>query len=418
MYNQISFKHITFGLFFFLTFDAFSQKVIIRGKDVDLGGNYKDQLSPVQTAVPFLSIAPNARAAALGDQGVATSADEYSAYWNPGKMAFLEKDYGGSVSHNPWLRSIVPDMALNYVTFYYKPRDFDAIGLNFTYFDLGSIEWTDQFGGSLGTGRPQELSLSGSYSRKLSKKLSAGLSIKYIYSNLNQGLNDASGQTRPGQTAAADIGFYYNTDMFAFEKDMHLAIGIMVGNVGGKINYGNNSRADFIPTIMRLGVVHSTELDPYNKINIGIEASKLLTPSSIYDGTFYKKKGTDEDSTALIESTVRLTSANKSLLPGMFGSFSDAPGGAKEEFQEVMLSFSAEYWYDNMFAVRGGYFYENPLKGNRQYFAVGFGIRYNVFALDFAYTLPVIRNNPLANTLRVSLALNFERPKEKDVVPE
>jgi hypothetical protein len=385
------------------------------GFDV-LDQKLKDQLSedlrPVQTAVPFLSITPNARAAGMGDQGVATSPDENSAYWNPGKLAKIDKDYGGSVSYNPWLRALVNDMSLSHLSAYYRLRKEDVVGFNFTYFDLGTIDFKDINGADIRQYRPQELMFSGTYSRLLSKKFSGGISLKYIYSNLSGDIsNTANSQVSPGMTGAADIGFYYNTDLFALGKDMHLTIGAAISNIGGKISYGNNNRADFIPTTLRLGSVLTTHLDDFNKFNVGVEASKLMTPSQVF---LYQY---ETDSTTGQKRLVNVinNTPNKTILAGMFGSFGDAPFGAREELQEIMLSFAAEYWYDNMFAVRGGYFTESQFKGNRQYFSLGLGIRYKTIGLDFAYLVPTTRNNPLANTLRFSLCFNFEKPKEKEV---
>lgn len=353
------------------------------------GVNLDQNFNPLQTAVPFLSIAPNARAAGMGDMGVATTADENSAYWNPGKLCRTEKDYGVSFSVNPWLRNITNDMYHFHLATYYKLRKEDAIGLNFTYFNLGKIDFTDATGGSLGNGNPNELCLSGTYSRLLSNKFSAGLSIKYIYSNLlNGALVNASG----AHSAAADIGFYYNTDMFALGKDMKLTIGAMMNNIGAKINYrsGVNQNGDYLPSTIRLGAMNTIELDEFNKISIGVEFSKLMTPTP-RAGIVDKSKG---------------------IISSMLGSFTDAPFG--EEMREIMISSGIEYWYDNLFALRGGYFYENAAKGNRKYFSLGLGIKYTAFGLDIAYLIPTTKDSPLANTLRFTLSFNFDKPNKGD----
>jgi hypothetical protein len=404
------------GISLFLV--AFSQNIFAQyirndatGQVTDLNGNdINSSVRPVQTAVPFLGITPNARAAGMGDQGVATSADENSAYWNPGKLAKVEKDYGFGVSVNPWLKNLVSDMWLFYGSFYYRLRKVDVISVNFTYFNLGTIDFTDINGNSLGKFNPSEFSLAGTYSRILSKKFSAGVTLKYINSNLSGDIsNSANAGVGIGQTGAADVGFYYNTAFFAAEKDMHLAIGAMVSNIGGKLSYGNNNRADFIPTTLRLGVMHTTELDEYNKISFGVEASKLLTPSTTITYT--------PDPNKPGQSIGTVTTPQKTILAGMFGSFNDAPGGASEEFKEVMLSFAAEYWYDNMFAIRGGYFYENQYKGNRNYLSMGLGLKYRTIGIDLAYLVPIAKNNPLANTVRFTLSFHFDKPK-KDIEQE
>lgn len=365
----------------------------------------------VQTAVPFIGISPNARASGMGDQGVATSADENSAYWNPGKLSRIKTDYGGAISHNPWLRYLTNDMSLSYLSVYYRLRKQDVVGLNMSYFDLGTINFTDINQQSLGDYNPREVAISGTYSRLLSDKLSAGISLKYIYSNLS-GNTAAPGSSPPvpGQTGAADVGFYYNTDLFGLGKDMHLTIGAMIANIGGKVSYGSN-RADFIPTTMRLGAMHTTELDEFNKISLGFEASKLMVPSATLNYVYLKDKNNKDSLT-----DIRLVSQNaKPLIPGMLGSFGDAPFGFREEMQEIALSFAAEYWYDNLFAIRTGYFYENLNKGNRNYFTVGLGLKYKIVGLDISYLIPTTLNNPLANTIRFSLSFNFEKPKEKEV---
>lgn len=382
----------------FLFFQLANGQATIGSNKANLIGQ---ELSPLQTAVPFLGIITNARAAAMGDMGVATSADENSAYHNPGKLCLLEKDFGASISYNPWLRNLVPDMGLYNLSGYYKLRKEDAIAINFTYFDLGKIDFYDDQALEQGKGTPQELSLAGTYSRLLSKKLSGGISLKYIYSNLLSGYQGPLAQAGGGQSAAADIGFYYNTDMFAAGKDMKLAVGIMINNIGGKLGYG--FRTDYLPTTLKLGVMHTTELDEYNKISFGVEAAKLLTPSPQFD----PKTGR------------RFTNTSKSIVSAMLGSFGDAPGGFSEEMQEITLGFGTEYWYDNLFAIRGGFFNENPQKGGRQYVSLGLGIKYSVMGLDFAYLVATTKNSPLANTLRFSLNVNIQKPqKEKESAVE
>ncbi len=379
----------------FLIIFSFYSYILVRGQAA-IGTSKTNllgqELSPLQTAVPFLGIITNARSAAMGDMGVATSADENSAYHNPGKLCLVERDFGGSISYNPWLRNLAPDMGLYNLAGYYKLRKEDAVAINFTYFDLGKIDFYDDQALPQGNGTPQELSLAGTYSRLLSKKLSGGISLKYIYSNLLSGFQGALAQSGGGQSAAADIGFYYKTDMFAGGKDMKLAVGIMINNIGAKLGYG--FRSDYLPTTLKLGVMHTTELDEYNKISFGVEAAKLLTPSPQFDPATGR----------------RFTNTSKSIVSAMIGSFGDAPGGFGEEMREITLGFGTEYWYDNLFAIRGGFFNENPTKGGRQYVSLGLGIKYSVLGLDFAYLVATTRNSPLANTLRFSLNVNIEKP--------
>lgn len=391
----MKYQLVKFSFFSYLLIitNVFGQVNPIKGKT-----NLNEEFNPLQTAVPFLSIAPNARAAGMGDMGVATSADENSAYWNPGKLCRIENDYAVSLSVNPWLRIIATDMYHFHLATYYKLRKEDVIGLNFTYFNLGKIDFTDASGGSLNSGNPNELCLSGTYSRLLSDKFSTGVTLKYIYSNLLNGpLVNASG----AHSAAADVGFYYVTPLFAFQKEMKLTIGAMLNNIGSKINYrtGIVPNGDYLPSTIRLGAMNAIELDEYNKLSIGVEFSKLMTPTPNSLGQVDKTKG---------------------IISSMLGSFIDAPGGFGEEMREIMISAGLEYWYDNLFAVRGGYFHESLSKGSRKYFSLGLGIKYTAFGFDIAYLIPTTRDSPLANTLRFTLSFNFNKPDngEKNSVVE
>ena len=403
-------KSIFVAILTFFSQAAFSQtKFDINSNQLDGRiqqdiNDIENGIRPVQSAVPFLNISPNARASGMGDQGVATSPDEYSTFWNPGKLAMIQKDFGVGICYNPWLRKLVNDMSLSYLSGYYRLRKEDVIGASLTYFNLGSITFTDQNAQTLFDYNPREFAAALSYSRLLGRGFSAGVSIKYIYSNLAGDIIQGGSQSKPAQTPAADLGFYYNKDLVIADRDFNLALGTSITNIGGKVSYSTTSRQDFIPTMFRLGTVGTYELDDFNKFSLGIEASKLLVPSSVIEPVIVKTPD-GRDSIA----RVRLVTPNKSLLGGMFGSFGDAPFGAKEELQEIMLSFGAEYWYDDLFAVRAGYFYENPHKGNRKYLTVGLGLRYQIFGLDFSYLVATDRTNPLAETLRFALSFNFEK---------
>jgi hypothetical protein len=362
-------------------------------------------LRPVQSAVPFLMIAPDARSAAIGDQGVATSPDAYSTYWNAAKICHSKEDYGFAITYNPWLRKIINDMSLANLSGYYRLRKEDAIGINLTYFDLGAITFTDQTGAVIQDFRPNEFSLGAMYSRLLGKGFSTGVGLKYIYSNLAGNIsNNGNIQARPAQAAAADIGIYYTNDIYMFDNDFNLTLGAAIANIGNKVSYSNTSRADFLPTNLRVGSTLTYNIDEYNKFSLMVQASKLLVPSSQIVPV--------RDSTGAIID-YRLQVPNKSLVNGIFSSFGDAPGGFREEMQEIMLHGGLEYWYDDMFAIRGGYFYENPKKGNRNYFTVGFGIRYNVIGIDLSYLVATTVSNPLAETLRFAINFNFNKPKTK-----
>jgi len=409
---QVSIACITFGV---CVNGLVSAQSNINGSGSNTAGQLQaiqDGPRPIYTAVPFLTIAPDSRGAALGDQGVATTPDEYSAHWNPGKLAQVKKDFGVALSYNPWLRKIVNDMSLVYLTGYYKLRKEDAISVSLTYFDLGKISFTDVTGGAIADYNPREFAAMATYSRLLGKGFSGGLSLKYIRSDLSGNYSSGGGtQAQPGQAVAADLGFYYNRDLVIDDRDFNIAAGIAITNIGNKVSYSSASRADFIPTTLRLGTVLTHQVDDFNKFSLALQATKLMVPTSqIYYGS------TDSSGNPI---RPYLGSPNKNLIGGMLGSFSDAPFGAREELQEIMLSTGLEYWYDDMFAVRAGYFYENPQKGNRKYFTVGFGIRYQTLGIDMSYLHATDRTNPLAETFRFGLAFNFDRKsKEADSVVE
>lgn len=341
----------------------------------------------ITTAVPFLSITPDARHAALGETGVATSADANAAYWNAGKLVFVDKKYGGSLSYTPWLGKIVNDMSISYLTGFYKFTEEQAVAVSIKYFDLGDISFKDNQNGSLGDFHPREFAFDATYSRKLTNELGVGVAARYIYSNLTGAF--AGIDAKPGHSVAVDIGMYY-TKTFVRVKTSTLSLGATITNIGAKLSYTDNQNKDFIPTTFRIGSSYSLELDPYNSITFILDFSKLMVPTPpirATDGTIVY--GKDDD---------------RSLLSGMFGSFTDAPNGFKEEMQEIMTSAGIEYWYNNTFAARVGYFNEAENKGNRKYMTVGLGFRRKQFGIDVAYLVPVNRReSPLAETLRFTL---------------
>lgn len=364
----------------------------------------KDTVRVITTAMPFLTISPDARSGAMGDAGVAISPDANSIFWNPAKLGFLEdkKDYGFSLSYTPWLRKLVNDMSLSYLTGYKKISKQEVIGIHLLYFDLGSIQFTDQNGQPIRDFNPQEYSVGATYSRKLSDHLGLALSLKYIHSNLsgNLVLDNSGTATKAANAGAGDIGIYYQTKFTPKNsiKPYDLAFGATISNIGNKVSYTNNDQRNFIPTNLRMGSALTVPLDEFNKITFTVDLNKLLVPTPpLRDsaGTVIDGK---EDRT-------------KSLPAGILGSFSDAPNGFREEMKEFMISTGVEYWYNNIFAARGGFFHENKFKGNRKYFTLGFGLRYRVFGLDFAYLIPLRQNNPLAETLRFTLHFNFQTKK-------
>jgi hypothetical protein len=328
----------------------------------------------ITTAVPFLAITPDARHAALGDGGVATTPDANAAYWNAAKLVFIDKSYGGGVSYTPWLGKIVNDMWIAYLSGFYKISQEQVVAVSFKYFDLGEISFRDANNQPLGDFNPKEAAFDATYSRKLSENLSVGITGRYIYSNLTGAFSGSDAQA--GNTVAADVGVYY-TKQLQSAKNSTLSFGAQISNIGAKLSYTDNANKDFLPTNLRFGTAFTTQLDPYNTLTFLLDFNKLMVPS------------VDKDQT---------------LLSGMFGSFGDAPGGGKEELHEIMTSLGVEYWYHEIFAARLGYFLEAEDKGNRKYLTAGIGFRKNNFGIDAAYIVPTNqREHPLAETLRFSL---------------
>ncbi|WP_377580095.1 type IX secretion system outer membrane channel protein PorV [Ohtaekwangia kribbensis] len=352
------------------------------------------QDNAITTAVPFLAISPDARHAALGDAGVATSPDANSAYWNAGKLAFIDKKYGGTLSYTPWLGKIVNDMWVGYFSGYYKINREQAIAASIKYFDLGDITFNTGPGQGdiIGEFNPREFAIDVTYSRMLTENFSIGGSLRYIHSNLTGAFTQID--AKPANSVAVDLGLYY-TKPIQGAKNSTLSIGAAISNIGAKITYTDSENKDFIPTNLRLGTAYTTELDPYNKITFTVDFNKLLVPTPPVrdqDGNIIAGKD-DKD---------------KSLLSGIFGSFSDAPDGFSEEIKEIMTSVGVEYWYNDLFAARLGYFNEAKTKGNRKYMTIGLGFRKDRFGFDVAYLVPTNkREHPLAETIRFTLLLNI-----------
>lgn len=352
----------------------------------------------ISTAVPFLTIAPDSRAGAMGDAGVATSPDMNSQHWNPAKYAFIENDLGVALSYSPWLRNLVDDINLAYLAGYKRLDDQQVVSASLRYFALGAITFRNEFGDIQGQQNPNEFAVDIAYSRLLSERFSGSVALRYIRSDLTGGMQVGDASTHAGNSFAADIAFYYRAEMRRNRQNSVFSTGINVSNIGSKISYTDGETKDFIPTNLRLGVGYETELDDYNSISFAFDMNKLLVPSSSYVSI--------EGEDGVIVGGYK---DDKSVIGGILSSFTDAPGGFKEELQEITFSFGAEYWYQKQFALRGGYFYENENKGNRKYFTVGAGFKLNVFTLDFSYLFPTQQNHPLANTLRFSLAFDFDQ---------
>lgn len=348
----------------------------------------------IQTAAPFLLITPDARSGAMGDVGVAISPDANSLHWNPAKLAFLDKPTGLSASYTPWLRNLVPDVDLGYLTMYHRLDSRNTIGGALRYFSYGSIQLTDNSQNDIGVYSPNEFSIEGTYSRKFGDDFSLGTAIRYIRSSLSNG--QFNGQDiQPATALAADASAYYKTGTVLLGRDAEIAFGLNISNVGSKMSYSSNGSKSFLPTNMKLGGASTFMLDDLSTITFALDMNKLLVPTSpIRDAAGQIINGKDPD---------------RSVPSAIFGSFSDAPGGFSEEISEISYSAGAEYWYNKQFAIRSGYFYETPTKGDRRYFTVGAGLKYNVFNLDFAYLLANQQTSPLAQTLRFSLVFNFEK---------
>ena len=354
----------------------------------------------ITPAVPFLLIAPDARSGAMGDVGAALEPDAVATHWNIGKLAFVDKDYGASLSYTPWLGKIFNDMAIMYLTGYYKIDNEQAVSGSLRYFDLGNISFTNEFADVIGTHNPQEYSVSLGYSRKLSQKLGIGVSAKYIHSNLTGGYGLNGIPSRPGQSVAADIGLYYNSELAVRGQESKLALAAVISNIGNQITYLNDETESFVPTNLRLGTAYTTQLDPYNSLTFAVDLNKLMVPTPY--GSLYEF---DEDGNILQE---------PSTIQGIFGSFGDAPDGFSEELKEFTAGVGFEYWYNNIVAGRAGYFFEHADKGGRQFFTLGIGLRYQLFSMDFAYLVPQEQQHPLAETLRFTLAVNFEKSPQQE----
>lgn len=367
-------------------------------------------LNTITTAVPFLLITPDSRSGAMGDVGVATSPDPISSYWNTSKAAFAKKDLGLAFSYVPWLRSIVPDINLVYLSGYKKVNKKGAITASMRYFSLGEINFTDEFGQPIQNVNPNEFAIGAGYAHQLSKKFSGGFSLKYLNSNLTQGVSVGGVEAKAAWAIAADLNGYYASEVDLGDKDGEFSFGFNIQNIGNKVAYSESAERDFIPINLKLGTGLKIAMDEFNQIGFYVDLNKLLVPTPpLYakdnnGNLIYDANGEPE-----IEAG---KNPAVSVPTGMIQSFYDAPGGAAEEFKEINWSIGTEYWYDEQFAVRLGYFYENPNKGNRQYLTMGVGIKYQVFNLDFSYLVPVNQRSPLENTLRFTLAFDLDAVKE------
>lgn len=353
----------------------------------------------ITTGVPFLTIAPDSRAAGMGDAGVGTSPDINAQHWNPAKYVFMESDMGISLSYSPWLRALVNDINLAYLVGYKKLDDYQTISSSLRYFALGDVIFTNELAEYQGQQSPNEFAIDLGYTRLLSDYWAGAVAIRYIRSDLTGGQLINGVESHAGNSYAADVAFYYRNEFQMRRQENVFAAGINIQNIGAKISYTDGEVKDFIPTNLKLGMSYTTELDDYNTFTFSADLNKLLVPTPPRDTTTY------ETGEIIFPGGIN---SDKSVVGGMFTSFGDAPGGFKEELQEVTLSAGVEYWYNQQFALRAGYFFEHENKGNRKFMTAGAGLKLNVFGLDFAYLLPIARNHPLENTLRFTLSFDVD----------
>jgi hypothetical protein len=381
----LTIKRVFFYLLLLVPSAAFSQLT-------NTNTNGSSKASAIPTAVPFLLITPDSRSGGMGEAGVALSPDANANFWNPSKLAFIEGTNDVSASYSPWLRSLVPDVSLSYLGYAHKLDDRNTLGASIRYFNLGTITSTDINQNNQGTFTPNEFSIDGSFARTFGQDFSLGLTFRYIHSNLFTGIA-SNVQAKPGNAVGADISFYYRKPIQEFGNDATFAFGTNISNIGSKISYSDNGTKYFLPTNLKIGVANTMNLDETNQLTFALDLNKLLVPTPpIRDVDGNIIKGKDD---------------NVSVPAGIFGSFSDAPGGFSEELQEISFSPGIEYWYNKMFALRTGYYYQNPNKGGLHYFTLGTGFKYESFAFDFSYIAASQQNSPLANTLRFTLTANF-----------
>ena len=359
----------------------------------------EDFFNPVNTSVTSQTIAPDARSAGMGDVGVATDPDVVSQYWNPAKYPFTISRAGVALNYTPWLRELVNDMDLAYLAGYYRIGDYSAVSASLRYFSLGEV--------FLGTSddamtiNPYEMSLDVAYSLMLSETFSIGAAVRWIYSDLTYAYTS---DTAPGSAFAADLACYYQNYINLGQRECQLGLGLNISNIGSKISFGGDNNSEFIPTNMRLGASLMIPIDEYNRFTIAADANKLLVP------TYPKQE--DGESTEDYQERVQKNYYDVSSISGIFKSFGDAPGGLKEELQEVQWSVGGEYVYHDKFALRAGYHHESANKGNRKYFTVGAGFKMSVFSLDAGYVIATAKSNPLDQTLRFSLSFDMDGLKD------
>lgn len=363
-----------------------------------------EMFNPVNTSVTSQSIAPDARAAGMGDVGAATDPDVTAQYWNPAKYPFCISRSAVSLNYTPWLRQLVSDMDLAYLVGYYRIGDYSAVSASLRYFSLGEVQLSGNIAGDddyANTINPYEMSFDVAYSLMLSEKFSIAAAVRWIYSDITYNYTD---ETAPASAFGADLALYYQNYLNLGQRECQLGLGMNISNIGSKITFGGSDDGLFIPTNLRLGASLMIPIDEYNRITFAADANKLLVP------TFPQQR--DGESTEDYEQRIQKEYYDVSSISGIFKSFGDAPGGFKEELQEIQWSLGAEYIYNDKFALRAGYHHESENKGNRKYFTVGAGFKMSAFQLDAGYVIATAKTNPLDQTLRLSLTFDMDGIKD------
>lgn len=368
-----------------------------------------NSINTITTSVPFLQISPDSRAGGMGDVGVASSPDANSMHWNPAKFGMMddEIDFGASVSYVPWLRALVPDVNMAYLSGFYRVSKTQVLASSLRYFSLGSMTFTDNQGNQTYQFEPIEVAFDVAFAQKLGDYFSGAMALRYIFSNLTGGVNVNGQSSQPGKAIAADISGFYSREITLGDYDADFNFGLNISNLGNKISYSESQERNFIPINMRFGPGLNLKIDEYNEFGVYADINKLLVPTPpIYQ--------TDEQGNIVYDAVTgkpEIESGKDPNVPvpvGIINSFSDAPNGFQEEMREYLWSAGIEYWYAGQFALRSGYFHEHATKGNRKYFTLGAGLKYKVMTLDFSYLVPTSQNNPLQNTLRFSIVFDFQ----------
>ena len=373
----------------------------------DILGQTGDRLNTITTAVPFLLIAPDARSGSMGEVGAATPPDINSMHWNPAKYIFIDGDYGVTISYTPWMRKLINDINLAYVSGYYKFDKNQAIAGSLRYFTLGEIQFVGMTPDeNQWTFSPTEFAIDAAYNRIFGDNFSFAIALRYIYSNLSGGATVGTGhtETKPGQSVAGDVAIFYKHDFKINKRDSRIAFGMDISNLGARISYSELGYRAFLPTNLRIGPSFTYNIDDFNAITVAFDLNKLLVPTPplyTYDSIteeYVIAKGMDP---------------SRDVVNALFTSFWDAPGGFKEELHEVIFSGGIEYDYSRQFFIRAGYFNEHKTKGNRKFATFGVGVRYNIFDLSFSYLVPFEQHHPLENVLRFTMTFNFFKPQNK-----